>query len=936
MLGRRIVGCCRAAAASIVVLSSLLATAPAEGQSTAAPDAAPSNGLSLATASDPRAAERFRTAAALANRELYDLAAKDWAQLVADFPRDPLARRARFERGVCLFRLEQFADARSEFRALLDERDQLDTELAEACYAHLGLAEYNLGRETKGTPAIASLEAAAATFDEQLQQFPTGGQAAESAFYRGEALYALGRLDAAVAAYQACLKSFPRHPRRAELCHALGVAQQEQGDAPAAAETFARFIAECPQHEQTADAQLRRGEALLALGRPVDAEPCFTAVAEKCSDPEMTQRAAYLAASAALRAGDVEMAGKHAAEFVERFPNSRFAAEVGQIAAEVQLQQAAYDEAAAAFKQLLVDYPQHSHCDAWTVRQAHCQMLGQSRREAIRILEPMWRGIGTTELRAEAALVLGTSYFELGRAADAVEVLTVAAALPRWSQADEVLFTLAQAEQAQGQAVASMETLDELIDDYPESSRLAGALALRGELNAASQNATAALADFDRLLAVEPNTAIVPRALLAKARVEYAQHRLDAAEASLDRFLKSHREHELATDALLLRAAVLHERGDFALAIADAEMVVAIDPPRPKRSDAIYTRGLCELGLGQPAAAVEAFSRIVQKDPQYRAMDRVLYDLAWAYQQSQNATQATATFARLVEKYPESPLAAESSYHAGEAQFTASNFAAAAKSFWIAGERATDAVLAEKSLHKLAWSCFEQGQFEPAAEAFDRQIADHPHGPLAADAMLMIGECRFEREQFSDALAAFDTGLDQSSASESIRELALLHAGQAAGQLGQWERSLELLDTSAGEFPAGRWSDQARYERGWALYRLDRLDEAEAEFNAVAADNADVLGARAQFMVGEVMFKRRQFDDAVRKFFQVAYGYGDGDAAEPFHHWQAEAMFEAARCLEETERFESARKLYEELLERHPTSEKAAFARNSLQQIMRR
>jgi TolA-binding protein len=47
-------------------------------------------------------------------------------------------------------------------------------------------------------------------------------------------------------------------------------------------------------------------------------------------------------------------------------------------------------------------------------------------------------------------------------------------------------------------------------------------------------------------------------------------------------------------------------------------------------------------------------------------------------------------------------------------------------------------------------------------------------------------------------------------------------------------------------------------------------------------------------------------------------------------------MFEAARCLEETKRLDAARQLYQELLDRYPTSEKAAYARSSLEEILRR
>jgi TolA-binding protein len=125
---------------------------------------------------------------------------------------------------------------------------------------------------------------------------------------------------------------------------------------------------------------------------------------------------------------------------------------------------------------------------------------------------------------------------------------------------------------------------------------------------------------------------------------------------------------------------------------------------------------------------------------------------------------------------------------------------------------------------------------------------------------------------------------------------------------------------------------EIRFERGWAWYHQQQWESAVREFEAVAEGCTNVLGARAQFMLGEVQFARRQYDDAVRTFFQVAYGYGDADAPPAFHRWQAEALFEAARCLEQTHRLDSARQLYKELVERFPDSTKATHARVALKQ----
>lgn len=93
------------------------------------------------------------------------------------------------------------------------------------------------------------------------------------------------------------------------------------------------------------------------------------------------------------------------------------------------------------------------------------------------------------------------------------------------------------------------------------------------------------------------------------------------------------------------------------------------------------------------------------------------------------------------------------------------------------------------------------------------------------------------------------------------------------------------------------------------------------------------MGARAGFLVGELQFADKQYEPAVRSFFKVAYGFGDRDAPEAYHAWQAESLFEAARCLEQLDRGSAAAKLYAELVERFPQEPKAKLAEKRLAEL---
>ena len=75
---------------------------------------------------------------------------------------------------------------------------------------------------------------------------------------------------------------------------------------------------------------------------------------------------------------------------------------------------------------------------------------------------------------------------------------------------------------------------------------------------------------------------------------------------------------------------------------------------------------------------------------------------------------------------------------------------------------------------------------------------------------------------------------------------------------------------------------EATYEQGWAKQNLNQLDEALKLYEAVTDKSDAPLGARARFMMGEVLFTQGNHKEAIRNYFKVIYGYGDKQAACAF------------------------------------------------------
>src|SRR5262245_47165805 len=158
---------------------------------------------------DTRATETFRSAAALQNRGLYDLAAAEWASLLESHPHDTRVGQAHFHRGVCLFQLGEFAEAAASFETALAEGNSLGATLHEQSQSNLGLAQYDLGRMSPEAMRSQAFDAALAAFAKQLDRFPNGQLAPQAVFYGAEIAYARGDLTAAIAGYRKVISEYP-------------------------------------------------------------------------------------------------------------------------------------------------------------------------------------------------------------------------------------------------------------------------------------------------------------------------------------------------------------------------------------------------------------------------------------------------------------------------------------------------------------------------------------------------------------------------------------------------------------------------------------------------------------------------------------------------------------------------------------------------------
>lgn len=828
------------------------------------------------------------------------------------FPKSAIAVEVEMRRGETLFATGRHEEAAKRFAAAA----------AAPGFVH---ADFAMLREADVLAHLKQYKDAAARYASLPGKFPQSEHLGRARLAGGRNYYLagnqaearklleqvlLGGGPNAVEAAHWIAKGLLKEHQPAEALTVLGKVLPQLGEAPYAAQVL------MDQADALYDIPARRNESISV----------YAAVAAKAPQDRLAPQALYMAAFAALEQGSYAEALKHANAFLAVHGKHDLAPDVMHVAAESQLLLGKAVEAGKLYGELIEKYPAHENLPAWTIRRALTLVMAKKHQEAIAMLQPLLASLRVPALQAEAQYLLGTSQLALNQEAEAVKSLEAAlAADSRWRQADETLLALAVAYHRLNELPKAKAALERLIAGFPGSLVLDKAYYRLGEYNYLAGDYPAAAAAYRQVIDKWPKSPLLVQSLHELGCAELAQQDAAGAEKTLDRLLKEYSQDPLVARARYTRGMARYQQGKYAPAIEDLQAMLEAAPPASEQADARYVLGLCQMGLKQYAAAEATFRRVLDQKPPYRDLDNALYQLAWAQKLSGDEAKAVTTFAELAQKHPGSSRAAEALYHVGEAAYKNKEYDKAAKAYDAALQKAGKSELGEKAGHKLGWTYFHQADYQRAQQTFQLQQTAYPAGPLAADAAFMQAESLFKQEKYQEALTAFEKLKDLST--PDFQALSLLHAGQAAGQLKEWDKSRQLLAQCVERFPDSSHMPEALYEEGWAQQNLDKLAEALARYQQVLvkAPNREVA-ARAQFMIGEIQFSQKHHTEAVNSFFKVVYGYS-------YPKWQAEAAYEAARCLEVLKKQDQAVKMYRELVEKFPTSDKVPQAKQRLEEL---
>ncbi len=788
---------------------------------------------------DPAATRQYAAAAALQNRDQFELAADEWQKFVTDFKDDPRVARGRHYLGVCLLKSGKPEAAEAALDQVVAQYPKF--ELLEQTLLYQGIAQYNQAQ----AGAAERYADAAKTFAALVEKYPQGKQTAQALYYEGECLYAQGDKEGAAKLYARVVNDFPQSANLPDAQYALGVALEESGK-PAVA-----FLKKSADHPLAHEVSLRYGETLFASGNFVEAAKRFAAAAKQVGFTSADY--AQLRLGAALyEQKQFADAAKAYESLAARFPQSKHAPQAQLAAGKCWYLADQFDAARGALAKVSGDAAATSEAAHWIAKsllrdgQAAVALKGIER--VLPQASPEW----AAQLELDAADALYEIAERRGEAL--LRYAQLAESRPNDPLAPQALY------------MAAFTALQ--IGEHERAARYAAAFQERYADNDVAADVGAVLAEsalqlgrtedaanaYEQLATRFANHADRPRWQVRRGLCYFMAGKFDAAEAVLDSLAGKLKDPELSAEAAYLLGASQVERKQFDAAIKTLEPVVA-------------------------------------KQPKWRQADETLLALAMAYQGANRAADARAALQRLAKEFPQSTVRDRGMYTLAEQAYAAQKYDDAAKGYQQLLEQFPQSKLAPQAWYGLGWAQLSQGQAEPAVQTFNQLLERYPEHRLAADARYARGAARQQMKDFAGAMADLQAYLEKSPEGAE-RSAALFEIGLCQVGLQKHDDAAQTFEKLLAADPDYEQSGKVRYELAWALKSSGRDKDAGEIFKQLAQTQTDgPVAAESWYHVGEGAYAAGDFKEAAKAYFASQQKAGDTELGEKAAHKLAWAYY---------------------------------------------
>lgn len=789
--------------------------------------------------STPASQRVYNAAAGVHNFGNYEVASKQWAKFLEQYPDDELAPKAQHYLGICYMQLKppKYADAATAYQTVLTKYPGF-AELHDTLL-NLGWCQYQLGLGGDKK----RFAAADKTFAQLIEKEKYVDQAL---YFQGESRYMQGDRKGAVAAYSQLVEEHPDSTSHSDALYALGVAQEELGQYVDAGKTYDAFLEKYGEEENLAqlltEIRMRKAETILQAGVKLEedkqadkakplfaqAEKMFAAAAAVEGFPS-ADHATFRQAFCAARQGKYAEAGALYAKVADN-PKSVYIKEATMDAGRSFYQADNTDAAETRFRKVVelggADVPEAAH---WL-----CRILIDQKKQF-------------PEAAALAAKTIPT--------ADKSSFLVNL----KMDEADAKFET----PQTRPESLALFAAIAK---DHPDDPQAAQALYNAAFTALQLKQYDDALAHATAFLAKYESHKLSPDVKYVSAESNLFLKKYPEAEKLYADLAANHKGHQDMEQWQLRLGLTQYLQNKYKEAADTLTPAVSTFKSKDNIAEAQYYIGGSNYRLKKYGEAAAAFDASYAANPKWRRSDEVLLDLARAQEKAEKLNDAIAATKKMLAEFPKSDLLDRAHFQLAQYSYDAKDYKTSTAEYAAVVENWPNSIFTPHSLYGKGWSEHRAGDNKAAIASFTALIDNHKDHKLVPESLHGRGICRQASGEFAGGAADFTaylaTNPDETAKCEARFSLGLCQAGLK--KFSDATKTYESILAECADYPE---KDKVRYELAWAYQSQEKKKEAIEQFAQLVADYPESkFAAEAFYYVGEDQYDSKKYAEAAKSY----------------------------------------------------------------------
>ncbi|GAA4238214.1 tetratricopeptide repeat protein [Postechiella marina] len=174
--------------------------------------------------------------------------------------------------------------------------------------------------------------------------------------------------------------------------------------------------------------------------------------------------------------------------------------------------------------------------------------------------------------------------------------------------------------------------------------------------------------------------------------------------------------------------------------------------------------------------------------------------------------------------------------------------------------------------YNLAYTYFKQKNYSKSTEYFNQFISNNKEDKVRLnDAYLRLGDGHFVSSQYSQAIAAYNNAI---SIGEIDSDYAFFQKALSAGYVGDSSKKISELEVFIKAYPDSKLRDDAMYALGNSYVKENQTDKAMAVYNRLSSEyKMSSFVPKALLRQGLVYYNASKNEQALTKFKKVATDY---------------------------------------------------------------